>query len=209
MAWPPGREGARCSPRGDGEAAPHPRPGRLRRRRAAPGTLPRLHPPWRQKSRARRLPLAARRHVLGPDSQTRPGPCWARLAPQPLTVRSQRFLGTEVPALAPGAPPASLLPPRSSPLLPSSLAAPPPPSTPSLAPTSFDQSWKQLGQLLSPGDRSEGGQEPLGPWRGCTGAGGLSREGRWTRPRELGRWRSWSASWATGGRGQRDRAVGV
>ena len=34
------------------------------------------------------------------------------------------------------------------------------------APTSFDPSRKQLGLLFSPGDRSEGGQELLGPWRG-------------------------------------------
>ena len=44
---------------------------------------------------------------------------------------------------------------------------------------------------------------------GCAGTGGVSREGRYTRPRALGRWRSWSASWATGGRGQPDRGVGV
>ena len=50
---------------------------------------------------------------------------------------------------------------------------------------------------------------------GWAGAGGVSREGRSaeatlnprTRLRALGRWRVWSATWATGGRGQPERGV--
>ncbi|CAM9706210.1 unnamed protein product [Rangifer tarandus platyrhynchus] len=116
-------------------------------------------------------PLAARWHVRDLTSKLAlglAGPAWR---PSLCLSEASGFSALKSRPLAPGAPPRPPPPP--------SLEAPPPPSTPSLALTSFDQSWKQLGLLFSPGDRSEGGQEPLGPWRGLgRGRGRWGEQGR-------------------------------
>ena len=164
MAWPPGREGARCAPRGDGEAAPHPRPGEL-----CPGSSPASTLPGGRRAVLAVSPLAARWHVLGPDSQTRPGPCWARLAPQPLTVRSQWFLGTEVSALGPWCSSRPLLPPwRPRPHHPPPLWHRPVLTRPGSNLVCSSARETEVRAARSYWDR--GG--------GCAGTGGVSREGR-------------------------------